>query len=96
MRHAGQEEHHVAYDWDGPDGAETLQWAAFYNDCEHEVHEVTNGYRVTLTYNLYYVPRAPDMVAGLGGKPAPVDITRLAPFTRMQALLANPEWMKDG
>lgn len=28
--------------------------AAFYGDCEHEVLEVTSGYRITLTYNLYY------------------------------------------
>lgn len=31
----------------------SLQWAAFYSDCEHEVFEVTSGHRITLTYNLY-------------------------------------------
>jgi hypothetical protein len=30
----------------------SLQWAAFYSDTEHEVMPVTEGYRVTLTYNL--------------------------------------------
>ncbi len=29
-----------------------LQWGAFYSDCKHEVHEVTSGARITLTYNL--------------------------------------------
>jgi hypothetical protein len=31
---------------------ESLQWAAFYSDSEHEVLPVTDGYRITLTYNL--------------------------------------------
>ncbi|EAS28553.3 uncharacterized protein CIMG_09757 [Coccidioides immitis RS] len=30
-----------------------VQWAAFYSDCEHEIKQVTEGHRVTLTYNLY-------------------------------------------
>lgn len=35
------------------DAQNRIQWAAFYGDCEHEILEVTSGYRVTLTYNLY-------------------------------------------
>ena len=31
-----------------------LQWAAFYGDCEHEVHPVTEGFRVTITYSINY------------------------------------------
>lgn len=27
----------------------------FYSDCEYEVLEVTQGYRLTLAYKLYYV-----------------------------------------
>jgi 2OG-Fe(II) oxygenase superfamily len=49
VRHAGRE---VKFDWSGD--SKELQWAAFYSDCEHEVLPVTSGYRVTLTYNLYY------------------------------------------
>jgi hypothetical protein len=30
----------------------SLQWAAFYSDSEHEVLPVTDGYHITLTYNL--------------------------------------------
>lgn len=30
-----------------------IKWVAFYSDCEHEITKVTNGYRITLTYNLY-------------------------------------------
>jgi hypothetical protein len=46
----------MTFDWstnrDKP-GHGGIQWAAFYSDCEHEVLEVTNGHRLTLTYNLY-------------------------------------------
>jgi hypothetical protein len=36
----------------------SLQWAAFYSDSEHEVLPVTDGYRITLTYNLRAVGRS--------------------------------------
>jgi hypothetical protein len=49
VRHDGRE---VTFDWSKD--AKHIQWAAFYSDCEHEVLPVTSGYRVTLTYNLYY------------------------------------------
>ncbi|KDQ14659.1 hypothetical protein BOTBODRAFT_32412 [Botryobasidium botryosum FD-172 SS1] len=32
----------------------SIGYAAFYSDVEHEVMEVTSGYRITLTYNLYF------------------------------------------
>ena len=34
-----------------------IKWAAFYTDCEHELHPVTSGARVVLLYNLYRVGR---------------------------------------
>ncbi|PVH81899.1 hypothetical protein DL98DRAFT_530658 [Cadophora sp. DSE1049] len=49
VTHAG---HSKYFDWSNTDAA-TIQWAAFYSDCEHEVLEVTSGHRITLTYNLY-------------------------------------------
>ncbi|KAF5871910.1 uncharacterized protein Bfra_008936 [Botrytis fragariae] len=39
------------FDWGNK--SDSIQWAAFYSDCEHEIPEVTSGHRVTLTYNLY-------------------------------------------
>ena len=39
---------------DGKTDTDFTNRAAFYGDCEHEVLEVTSGYRITLTYNLYY------------------------------------------
>ena len=49
VRHNGRE---VKFDWSGD--SQDIQWAAFYSDCEHEVLPVTSGYRLTLTYNLYF------------------------------------------
>jgi hypothetical protein len=35
------------------EGDQSIQWAAFYSDCEHEVKEVKTGHRITLAYRLY-------------------------------------------
>lgn len=47
--------------------ASSVAFAAFYSDVEHEVSVVQSGYRVTLTYNLYFEdagePLAPSFVA---------------------------------
>jgi hypothetical protein len=31
-----------------------FNWLAFYTDCDHEIKELKNGNRITLTYNLYH------------------------------------------
>lgn len=54
VEHAGQQQ---TFDWSLnklPDEP-ILQWGAFYSDCRHEVHEVTAGARITVTYNLMAV-----------------------------------------
>ncbi len=43
---------------------ESIQWIAFYSDCDHEVQKVTSGMRITLTFNLYRGntrPNSPDV-----------------------------------
>lgn len=42
--------------------AASVAYVAFFSDVEHEVARVTSGYRVTVTYNLYFDPsrRAPS------------------------------------
>ncbi|KAI4130889.1 MAG: hypothetical protein LQ338_001486 [Usnochroma carphineum] len=50
VKHRGQT---IDFNWANPNPC-SIQWAAFYGDCEHEVLEVSAGHRVTLTYNLYY------------------------------------------
>ncbi|KAE8138550.1 hypothetical protein BDV38DRAFT_281857 [Aspergillus pseudotamarii] len=49
VRHQGKE---IDFDW-APTSAIAIQWAAFYSDCSHEIKTVTEGERLTLTYNLY-------------------------------------------
>ncbi|MCJ1368758.1 hypothetical protein MMC16_007904 [Acarospora aff. strigata] len=42
------------YDWGAAEqDSQKVQWAAFYSDCTHEILPVTEGVRVTVTYNLY-------------------------------------------
>ena len=64
-RHRGEQ---VVYDWSSPpeDPVQKIQWAAFFSDIEHEILPVTEGYRVTLTYNLYNCDEAraePDVAS---------------------------------
>ena len=42
------------YDWGtAAHDSHQVQWAAFYSDCTHEIRPITQGVRVTVTYNLY-------------------------------------------
>ena len=44
----------MIYDWSSDSSnSNTIQWAAFYSDCTHEILPVKEGVRVTVTYNLY-------------------------------------------
>jgi len=56
LRHDGKEhKHDAAHALNSeadPDSA-IASWITFFSDVEHEVLPVTEGYRVTLTYNLY-------------------------------------------
>lgn len=49
VRHGRKE---VKFDW-STKSACIIQWAAFYSDCEHGIKRITEGERITLTYNLY-------------------------------------------
>lgn len=59
IRHSGQD---VLFDWSS-EQTKSIQWAAFFSDCEHEVLEVTDGHRVTLAYNLYRTDHGPSLMA---------------------------------
>ncbi|KAI1062968.1 hypothetical protein LB507_005760 [Fusarium sp. FIESC RH6] len=59
VRHGGRE---VLCDW-ASRSPDTIQWAAFFSDCEHEVCQVTEGHRVTLTYNLFWTDYGPASMA---------------------------------
>jgi hypothetical protein len=43
----------IEFNW-ATESSNRIQWNAFYGDLLHEIKEVTSGYRITLTYNLYY------------------------------------------
>lgn len=59
VRHDG---HEVEFNWDSNSG-DTIQWAAFYSDCEHEIKTVTGGQRITLTYNLFITEPVAQSIA---------------------------------
>lgn len=90
VRHA---EHTITYDWStSKTGADAVHWAAFYSDCEHEVKELTEGHRVTLTYNLYYAPGVGDLAEHA---PA-MQVETLPLYQKVHSALAEPEFMRDG
>lgn len=100
VRHLGKK---MVFDWAtakagtkkesiGDSKEPSVQWAAFYSDCEHEVHGVKNGHRVTLTYNLY-VCRGQGHLAGA----TPVlDPTQLPLYKGLKRAIASPQILKRG
>ena len=88
IAHQGEE---VRYDWGTVDPS-SIEWTAFYSDCEHEVLEVTQGHRVTLTYNLYVSEQQLGRAVG----PVPsADPSRYPLYEKAKALLEDPCFMRD-
>ena len=88
-RHQGQE---IRFDWSSsPDNPmKKVSWAAFFSDVEHEVLPVTNGHRLTLTYNLYCDHKLARDVAPT------VSITCSPFYHELRAAVSNPHFMRDG
>lgn len=85
VKHRGET---VDFAW-GNTSQQSIQWAAFYGDCEHEVLEVTEGHRITLTYNLYY--------SSIGNLAQPVsDPHHLPLFDIAREMLLQPQFMRRG
>ena len=92
MAHCGR---HVEWDWSNKGHTEddqSIQWAAFYSDCEHEVKEVKTGHRITLTYNLYVHERVGGIMRDLSTH----DLGSTVLYSRIKEALASPAFMKDG
>jgi Rps23 Pro-64 3,4-dihydroxylase Tpa1-like proline 4-hydroxylase len=92
VRNAGTASQNVVFDWSTTDDSAPgeIKWAAFCSDCEHEVHEVTSGHRVTLTYNLF-------LTRGVGhraGASPALDATQLPLYQRLQDALDNPGFLR--
>ncbi|KAF4618646.1 hypothetical protein D9613_009835 [Agrocybe pediades] len=94
FRHDGQE---CVFDTAAAASSEPTPHAAFvafFSDIEHEVLEVKSGYRVTLTYNLYFaVPPKPP--TNLGLVPSEGD-PLLTLKSNISELLATPTFLPDG
>lgn len=79
------------FDW-SKSHPDSIQWAAFYSDCEHEVMEVEEGHRVTLTYNLYVVENMGGVV-----QTHPTADAKYSPLLESaKKLLEDPSFMKNG
>lgn len=90
VRHA---DHEAVFDWSTSKvQKDAVCWAAFYSDCEHEVKEMVEGSRVTLTYNLYSAPGLGNMA----GKCPAMDVNTLALYHKVKEALGNPEFMAKG
>ena len=79
----------MTYDWSDKND---IQWAAFYSDCEHEVHDVTAGHRITLTYNLY----AHEQLGGCFRGPSTIDPDSFALYHFVKEALASPDFFPKG
>ncbi|RDW86095.1 2OG-Fe(II) oxygenase [Aspergillus mulundensis] len=89
VEHHGQK---VEFDWS--EKSETsIQWAAFYSDCEHEIETITHGDRVTLTYNLYVTE---PLNVGVPSPMSIVDPKAYPAYSWIRNLLEQEEFMKDG
>ncbi|KAF5025641.1 hypothetical protein F66182_2247 [Fusarium sp. NRRL 66182] len=89
VRHGGRE---IVFDW-ASRSADTIQWAAFFSNCEHEVLQVTRGHRVTLTYNLFWTNYGP---ASMGDHLQALDQEALHFYTALENLLSNKDFLKQG
>ena len=65
-------------------------YIAFYSDVEHEVTPVTSGYRVTLTYNLYFSTNNAAPVIPV------LSTTEIAFRRTLSALLSDKTFMEEG
>ncbi len=72
----------------------SLAYVAFFSDVEHEVLPVTSGYRVTITYNLYW--------AAEESSPRTLSVPKSVPTneetfrTSLRALLDDPTFLPEG
>ena len=63
-------------------------YATFFSDIDHEVSLVKSGYRVTVTYNLYFSDGTHN--------PSPLSSTRLTFQAEFLKLLDDPAFLPDG
>ncbi|PYH85821.1 hypothetical protein BO82DRAFT_326637 [Aspergillus uvarum CBS 121591] len=89
VRHGGQQS---AFDWSEASQF-AIQWAAFYSDCEHEIETITEGHRLTLTYNLY-ITQAPT--AKIDASSLVLQPQSFPLYNAMHEIFSNPRFMEQG
>jgi hypothetical protein len=95
VRHHGKEWVFDSADLVSPQNSESPRAAfvAFFGDIEHEVNEIKSGYRVTLTYNLYFEGVKPAIAPATM---IPVDDTDVKVRKSLIELLNNPSFLPGG
>ncbi|KNG90844.1 hypothetical protein ANOM_000988 [Aspergillus nomiae NRRL 13137] len=86
VRHQDRE---VDFDWAAGSEA-SIQWAAFYSDCEHEIKTITEGDRITLTYNLYVSSGGENVLHSI------IDPKSLPLYGWVKDRLMKPGFLDDG
>ena len=90
-QHGGKK---ISFDWSATSDYPPckLKWAAFYSDVEHEILPVTEGHRVTMTFNLY---SSVELTPATSKDPI-VDYTSSPFYHELQSAIRNPAFMKEG
>jgi len=75
-----------------------IAYVAFYSDTEHEVTKVESGYRVTITYNLYFEEDRPHSSASADTVTLPIvdSVNKNAFRDELKRLLAMPSFFPSG
>ncbi|KAK6956528.1 hypothetical protein Daesc_001806 [Daldinia eschscholtzii] len=90
VRHNGKT---VSFDWSKLDNNQpSIQWAAFYSNCEHEVLQVQSGHRITPTYNLYATRGNGELTS----YPKPLDLGQLPLYNHIHSIIDQEKFMPDG
>ena len=95
LRHHGREWVFNSADIVSPQNSDSgprAAFVAFFGDIEHEVTVVKSGYRVTLTYNLYFGDNKSTTVPSV----LPIDDTELKIKRSLTTLLNDQTFLPDG
>ena len=91
--HLRRKDNEWTFDSSTPSTTLSIKYIAFYNAVEHELSPVTSGYRVSLTYNLYY-DDAPLPTGPLRGDGVTEEEAKLR--QTLSALIQNLDFLPDG
>jgi hypothetical protein len=79
------------FDWSNTE-SNSLHWATFYTNCEHEVLEVKTGHRITVTNNFY----VSEHVGGVIPQFSTTNAALSPLYDGAKEMLEQPDFMKEG